>query len=83
MRRRGYKCKKCSLKWWQDVKEAPSCPDCGFPYDRPSPNYLELGARIYGTEAVPKWNWGLGAWTTGKTDYRRRYESKQLVPRDG
>lgn len=59
------------------------CPGCGTLLElRYSPNYLELQAKLYGTTAVPKYNEGLGAWTTGKSDRREKARQRKLIPAD-
>ena len=73
-------CKECKKTF--ELGDGPTpCPHCGTVRTRSSqPNYLELQARIYGTDAVPKFNLGLGCHTTGKSDYARKADQRKLFP---
>lgn len=73
-------CKTCKQTF--DATSGDPCPGCGDRFTMHQPNYLELHAKLYGTDACPRYNEGLGAWTRGKSDRSRIAREKKLVPAD-
>lgn len=73
-------CKTCKKSF--EATNGRPCKGCGERFTRHQPNYLELHARLYGTDAVPKFNQGLGEWTRGKRHRQEVARRKKLIPRD-
>jgi hypothetical protein len=73
-------CKTCKKSY--EATNGQPCDGCGIRFTVEQPNYLQLQAKLYGTDAVPKWSTELGAWTKGKSHRREVARRKKLIPAD-
>lgn len=60
-------CKNCVF-----VTSGTTCPQCNETVYRSGEDFFILQNRIYGCEAIPKYDEGLGVFTRGKTDTLRQ-----------